>query len=604
MKYLALALTFMASVCHAQGSNYFVPGCALTGSATSQVVNLSASGCIVGNLPVANLFGGTGASGTTYLSGTGWSTPAGVPGGASTQVQYNNAGAFAGNQGLAWSVSTNTLLVGDYSTSSNGIITVGGTSTGTGTLKSGGGQMTVQGAPLILTTTGGTAISIAGSAGTGTGAGSSINITAGNTGASSTSRGGAIQLTGGTGNASEPSGNVVLTGGSGYATTGTAAGVVLQGGVGNTNALSGDLYFQTFNTTRLTIDPYGAWYLGGSAPGAAGQFFTSQGAGTPPLWTSGPAAAAPTASVGLTAVPGSASTFMRSDAAPALNTAISPYWTGAHVFQPPSGVTPLTIIAPAGTAESFAINNNANTVQLFIVGNDGGVIVPPVTGGGDKGAGSINAGSLYVSGNPVINTTSSPTLTGSWTFDAGAVFSGSGGISILGPAATQDDVLTFGQSGQSTWQLYSLASSNDQHLYNNAYGDVLIFGGNGGVTTAGQTNEGAGTINAGALYTQGVRVTKTAFGLLTTPGGGAVCGTAFSGGIGNCSSSGTGNANFGFVSGYFTNSSAPPMCTFTPSLHTQTIDINTITTTGFNITTYTSGTPSTAAVYVICVGLY
>jgi hypothetical protein len=45
-----------------------------------------------------------------------------------------------------------------------------------------------------------------------------------------------------------------------------------------------------------------------------------------------PSAANPTASVGLTAVNGSASTYMRSDAAPALSQAISPVWTGNHTF--------------------------------------------------------------------------------------------------------------------------------------------------------------------------------------------------------------------------------------------------------------------------------
>ncbi len=44
------------------------------------------------------------------------------------------------------------------------------------------------------------------------------------------------------------------------------------------------------------------------------------------------ASANPSASVGLAAVNGSASTYMRSDAAPALSVAITPTWTGAHTF--------------------------------------------------------------------------------------------------------------------------------------------------------------------------------------------------------------------------------------------------------------------------------
>lgn len=45
-----------------------------------------------------------------------------------------------------------------------------------------------------------------------------------------------------------------------------------------------------------------------------------------------PVGANPSASVGLTAVNGSASTFMRSDAAPPLDQSIAPTWTGHHTF--------------------------------------------------------------------------------------------------------------------------------------------------------------------------------------------------------------------------------------------------------------------------------
>lgn len=48
--------------------------------------------------------------------------------------------------------------------------------------------------------------------------------------------------------------------------------------------------------------------------------------------TSGGTADNPTAQVGLTAVNGVATTYMRSDAAPKLNVGISPVWTGNHTF--------------------------------------------------------------------------------------------------------------------------------------------------------------------------------------------------------------------------------------------------------------------------------
>lgn len=50
------------------------------------------------------------------------------------------------------------------------------------------------------------------------------------------------------------------------------------------------------------------------------------------LITGGPSGANPTASVGLSAVNGTALTFLRSDGAPALNQAIAPTWTGLHTF--------------------------------------------------------------------------------------------------------------------------------------------------------------------------------------------------------------------------------------------------------------------------------
>jgi hypothetical protein len=49
--------------------------------------------------------------------------------------------------------------------------------------------------------------------------------------------------------------------------------------------------------------------------------------------TCGVSSANPSATIGLTAVNGTASTFMRSDAAPAISQAISPTWTGNHTFQ-------------------------------------------------------------------------------------------------------------------------------------------------------------------------------------------------------------------------------------------------------------------------------
>lgn len=81
----------------------------------------------------------------------------------------------------------------------------------------------------------------------------------------------------------------------------------------------------------------------------------SGGGGTP---------ADPTASVGLTAVNGSASTYMRSDAAPALSVSIAPTWTGAHIYTPASGVG-VTINAAAGVSGLIVKGSGSGGIATF-----------------------------------------------------------------------------------------------------------------------------------------------------------------------------------------------------------------------------------------------
>lgn len=77
-------------------------------------------------------------------------------------------------------------------------------------------------------------------------------------------------------------------------------------------------------------------------------FGNAAGAPTPltlPVFAS---PAAPTALLGLAAIPGVADTYMRSDAAPALNQAIVPSWTGLHTFTASARVS--------GTTASWRLN--------------------------------------------------------------------------------------------------------------------------------------------------------------------------------------------------------------------------------------------------------
>lgn len=101
-------------------------------------------------------------------------------------------------------------------------------------------------------------------------------------------------------------------------------------GVSNSDGVSG-------NPTVLLGSVLAA-YAGGDTPSTftlgivdsvdAAAWRTAIGAGT-----SSVVGANPTASVGLSAVNGSATTAMRSDGAPALSQSISPTWTGSHAFQ-------------------------------------------------------------------------------------------------------------------------------------------------------------------------------------------------------------------------------------------------------------------------------
>jgi len=90
------------------------------------------------------------------------------------------------------------------------------------------------------------------------------------------------------------------------------------------NATSGAITFSTVSGTGVSV-PAGATYILYCDGTNIVSALTANTATTI-------AAANPTASLGLTAINGSAATFMRSDAAPALDVTITPTWTGAHIW--------------------------------------------------------------------------------------------------------------------------------------------------------------------------------------------------------------------------------------------------------------------------------
>jgi filamentous hemagglutinin len=86
--------------------------------------------------------------------------------------------------------------------------------------------------------------------------------------------------------------------------------------------------------SNFSVQYNNAGVLAGTGPGTSGFVLTSNGASSAPTFQSAAVATGgnPTASVGLSAINGVATTFLRSDGAPALNQAIVPTWTGAHTF--------------------------------------------------------------------------------------------------------------------------------------------------------------------------------------------------------------------------------------------------------------------------------
>jgi hypothetical protein len=240
------------------------------------------------------------------------------------------------------------------------------------------------------------------------------------------------------------------------------------------NAESAVLEFGTSNATRATIATDGGLFMAGATGG-------SQGVGTvnaTALYDDGVqvlarSSANPSASAGLSAVNGSADTYMRSDGAPALSQAITPTWTGRHIFTRTSdalrvggvadstymdiqngsaasvvrigsvfswlgsGSTTDTAIGAAGNfrvypnnsprtaldmaATAVSVGNTTDNPTVTLAGTglksvSGPVVIGTATGG-SQGNGTINAQGLYVngvsvSGGATQTGTFSPTFTG------------------------------------------------------------------------------------------------------------------------------------------------------------------------------------------------
>lgn len=231
--------------------------------------------------------------------------------------------------------------------------------------------------------------------------------------------------------------------------------------------------------------------------------------------------ASPTAKVGTGATNGSATSAMRSDAAPPIDQTMTPTWTGFHSFSPSSGLTSgigisgTTIVSQASGVSSILPSINATLIGTSTTDTltNKTLRAPSITGGSATSLLLINANAtsgFSATNAQIASATLSGTFTGTYTFSGSPTLSNAvitnptftGGTidntSIGGttPAAAVFTTIT----GTAILSTSSVLSSGTGGLgYTTGAGGVVTQGTNKSTSVTSNVLAGRVTVNAAAL---------------------------------------------------------------------------------------------------------
>lgn len=293
----------------------------------------------------------------------------------------------------------------------------------------------------------------------------------------------------------------------------------------------------------------------------------------------------PSASVGLSAVNGSAATAMRSDASPPLSQSISPTWTGTHTFSNP-----------------ITVNGAGSSLK-------GGVTVTAPASGAGLTANGVS-GSVAAK---VVSGSSATTAANDFEIDrsgstAGAV--GEGPNIVLNDTTNTHDTM-IQQAGNRT-EFWKFGTSWVLDGYFGASDGLVIGAASGG-------DKGSGTINSsGTIYQNGTAVclssgtncpggslTKYAAAEISVNGPTSCTINHSSGGISGCTSGSTGSANI-TLTGFSINAICTASATNTQLTGTAFTIAGTdggASPTLVNVTLYSGfGSLTNGSFTVVCVG--